>query len=246
MGGLITGDLGRSYRGNEPIIDELKRRWPITIELMVIAVTFSTIIAVTVGVLAAVYQDTWLDYLVRGTTLLGQAIPFFWVGTLIIIFLVTVFDWLPPLDMHYLWENPVENLKQMIIPGLVLAYFGSATSSRLVRSAMLEVLRQDYIRTARAKGLPEKAVIIRHALRNALIPVVTVKGAQMVALMGGSVIAESIFVVPGMGSLLIEAINGRDYIVTQTLVVIFATMVVSVNLIVDVTYAWLNPRIVYR
>ncbi len=244
--GFVRGDMGETFRGGHSVAKDLRERFPTTLEMMTIAITISTVLSILIGVISAVYQDTWIDYLTRGGSLLAHAVPFFWVGTLVILFLVAFFDWIPPLDRAYLWEDPVRNLKQMILPAAVLSFFGAGSSVRLVRSAMLETLRQDYVRTARAKGLAENVVIVRHALRNALIPIVTVKGATLVGLISGSVIAETIFVVPGMGTLLIESINNREFILVQGLVMLLTIMVMVVNLGVDLTYAWLNPRITYK
>ena len=245
MWGLVRGNLGMSMYYDEPVIDELKRRLPITLELALMAVIISFIISVPLGVLSAVKQDTWIDYGARLFAIFGITLPTFWVGILVVFFLAGVFDWLPPLGYAQLWDNPLTNLKQLIFPALALGYFNTAFAARVTRSSMLEVMREDYIRTARSKGLRELAVIFRHALKNAFLPVITVSGWQFSRLLGGAVLIEIIFLIPGMGSILVDSIGRRDFTFIQAVIMIVATMVLTLNLVVDLAYGWLNPRVRY-
>lgn len=245
VGGLLKLDVGDSLWSGRPVINELVSRLPLTLELAVVSVLISLIIAVPIGVLSAIRQDSWVDYLFRVVSIAGLAMPNFWIGVLIILFLSLYFRWIPPLGYTDVFVDPWKNLQQMIWPAVALGYRLSAIVSRMTRSTMLEVLREDYIRTAWAKGLRERAIIFRHALKNALLPVITITGIQLGGLMGGTVIMESIFTLPGVGRLLIDSINQRDYPVVQTIVIMLAFIFASVNLIVDLAYAWLNPRIRY-
>lgn len=243
MGGLLTLDVGNSLWTGRPVIRELMTRLPLTIELALLSILISLVIAIPLGVASAIRQDTWIDYLFRLVSIAGLAIPNFWFGVLVILVLSITFNWIPPLGYADLFANPGKNLQQMIFPALVLGYRLSAIVSRMTRSTMLEVLREDYIRTARAKGLRDVAVVYRHALKNALLPVITLSGLQLGALMGGTVIMENIFSLPGVGRMLVDAINHRDFPVVQTIVMLFAVTFATINLLVDLVYAWLNPRI---
>ena len=205
----------------------------------------SFFVAVPLGVVAAIKQDTFVDHLAGLISFTGIGIPTFVVGVLMIYLLVTFFGWLPPLGYANLWEDPGKNLQQMIFPALALAFYNLAFTARVTRSAMLEVLREDYIRTARSKGLAERVVIFLHGLKNACLPVITVSGWQLARLMGGTVIIESIFLVPGMGRLLVESIFQRDYPLIQVEVLVIAAMILFVNLLVDIGYGLLDPRIRY-
>jgi peptide/nickel transport system permease protein len=243
--GLARGDLGQSVWDGTPVVDELKKRLPVTLELAVLSMIIATVIAIPLGVISAVKQDTWIDYAVKVYTVLGVAAPTFWIGILTIMVLAFWFNWLPPLDFVRLWEDPLTNGKQLIFPALVLGYHDTAFIARLTRSAMLEVLREDYVRTARSKGLGERVVISRHALKNALLPVVTVAGLQFGALMGGVILIESIFLIPGVGSLLIDSLQRRDFPIIQALIMLTAVIVLSINMVVDLLYGWLDPRVRY-
>jgi peptide/nickel transport system permease protein len=245
LGKVLRGDLGQSLRSRQPIIDELVRRLPITAELGLLAMLIGLFISIPVGVLSAVKQDTVTDYLARGVAVAALAIPGFWLGTLVITFPSIWFRWTPPLTYTPIYVDPVKNLSHVIIPAAILGIGLSGTLMRLTRATMLEVLRQDYVRTAWAKGLSGQAVIFRHALKNALIPVVTVLGLQVSVLVGGSVVMEQIFVIPGMGRYLLEAIQYRDYPVVQALNLVFALVILTSNLAVDIVYAYLDPRIQY-
>ncbi|MBI4307712.1 MAG: ABC transporter permease [Chloroflexi bacterium] len=245
IGGVARLDAGKSLKTGRPVVEEIGRRVPVTLELAVLSVAFSIFLSIPIGVLSALRQDTWLDYLVRVVAIGGVALPIIWTGTLMVLFLVVFFDWMPPLGFANAWDDPGKNLQQVFWPALVLGYYFAAVVARMTRSQMLEVLRQDYIRTAWAKGLRERIVVMRHALKNAMLPVVTVIGLQFGALMGGAVIVEKIFVLPGIGSNLVESIGFRDYPMVQTTILFIAAAFAFINLIVDVLYAWLDPKIRY-
>jgi len=236
-------DFGVSFWFDQPVSEHISRRFPITLELTVFAVLLATVVAVPLGVISAIRQNTVGDYATRIIAITGIALPNFWVAILIIFFLSLFFNWNPPLGYENLWEKPWVNLQQLVFPAIALGTSNMAFIARVTRSAMLEVLRDDYIRTARAKGLSEPTVMIRHALKNALLPVVTVSGYEFGRLLGGTVIIESIFLVPGMGRLLISAIFHRDFPMVQGIVLVIAGMVLVLNLFMDLAYAWLNPRI---
>ena len=241
--GLVRGDLGTSLFYRTPILKELGPRIPSTLELAFLAVLGSFVLAVPLGVLSAAKQDSLLDYVTRLFTFTGISIPIFVTGLTVIYTLVRVFGWFPPLGYTFLWEDPWINLQQMIFPVLALAFFELNFTARVTRSATLEVLREDYIRTARAKGLREPRVVLLHALRNAFLPIITVSGWSLARLLGGTIIIERIFLVPGMGTLLLDAITARDYTLVQAIVLVYAVVVLVVNLAVDILCGWLNPRI---
>ncbi|HEX6081377.1 MAG TPA: ABC transporter permease [Methylomirabilota bacterium] len=243
--GALQGDFGQSYVQRRPVADILRERFPRSMELALLTLLLAVIWAIPLGVVSAVRQNGILDYLSRLISLSGLSLPLFFTGALILYGLVRFFHWLPPLEFVSFTENPWENLKQLVWPALAQAYYISAPITRLTRSQMLEVVRQDYVRTARAKGLAERAVIYRHALRNSLLPVVTFIGWWGGRLLGGLVIMEIIFVVPGMGSALIQAVSQRDYPTVQAMVFVMALVFLVVNLAVDLLYAWLDPRIRY-
>ena len=245
VAGAVRGDFGQSYVQRRPVADILRERFPRSMELAILTLLLAVIWAIPLGVVSAVRQNGIVDYLARLVSLSGLSLPLFFTGALILYGLVRFFHWLPPLEFVAFTENPLENLKQLIWPALAQAYYISAPIARLTRSQMLEVVRQDYVRTARAKGLAEGAVIYRHALRNSLLPVVTFIGWWGGRLLGGLVIMEIIFVVPGMGSALIQAVSQRDYPTVQAMVFVMALVFLTVNLAVDLLYAWLDPRIRY-
>jgi peptide/nickel transport system permease protein len=245
VAGALRGDFGQSYVQRRPVADILRERFPRSMELALLTLLLAVIWAIPLGVISAVRQNGLLDYLSRLVSLSGLSLPLFFTGALILYGLVRVFHWLPPLEFVSFTENPWENLKQLVWPALAQAYYISAPISRLTRSQMLEVVRQDYVRTARAKGLAERAVIYRHALRNSLLPVVTFIGWWGGRLLGGLVIMEIIFVVPGMGSALIQAVSQRDYPTVQAMVFVTALVFLGLNLAIDLLYAWLDPRIRY-
>jgi len=242
----LHGDLGRSLITRRSVTSELGKRINLTSHLAVMSIIVAMLIALPVGVLSAVKQDTASDYLARFFAILGLSLPDFWLATVAITFLAIWVQWIPPVGFAPLWEDPVRCLGQLAIPALIIGARLAAVSMRMTRSSLLEVLRQDYIRTARAKGARERAVIVRHALKNAFIPVVTVIGQQFSVLLGGTVIVEFIFLQPGVGSLMLDAVLLRDYTLIQGAVLFFAAVVVATNLLVDLSYAWLDPRIRYR
>ncbi len=241
--GMLRLDVGPSLWSGQPVFTELMRRLPLTLELGIMTTTISLLIAVPMGVVSAVKRGTWMDYAARVFVLGGLSIPSFWVGILIILVLVNYFNWVPPLGYVPLIENPIVNLQQLIWPALALGYIQAALVARLMRSSMLEVLREDYIRTARAKGLADRGVVMKHAMRNSLLPVITVIGIGLANIIGGTVIIETIFNLPGVGRFMVDAINHRDYPVVQTLTFIFALMFAFSNLMVDLAYGLLDPRI---
>jgi peptide/nickel transport system permease protein len=252
LGNVLQGDLGKSLRNQQPISEDLVKFIPVTMELGLLGLLVSLTISIPLGVYSAVKQDSMSDYVARSLAIGMLAIPGFWLATLSITipsiwctwasFLTC---WSPPLRYTQVWDDPSKNLAQMWLPALILGIGLSGTIMRLTRAQMLEVLRHDYIRTARSKGLAEYFVVFRHALKNALIPVVTLLGLQVAVVVGGAVVLENIFVIPGMGRYLLDAINSRDYPIVQALVLIFAVFIIFSNLIVDLLYAWLDPRIRY-
>ena len=243
--GAARLDFGNSYWTRQPVIDELKRRYPITANLAVMSLLLGTLIAIPIGVLSAVRQDTLADYAARIFVISGLSLPNFWLAILIILGLVHYFKWLPPLDYAPFWADPWQSLKQLAFPALATGYRLSAIGARMTRSSILEVLRDDYVRTARAKGLREYVIVLKHALRNALLPVVTIIGLELLTLFGGLVVIETVFTIPGIGRYLVDAITHRDYPSVQALVFMFALLVVTVNLLVDIIYGFLDPRIRY-
>jgi peptide/nickel transport system permease protein len=245
LGGIAHGDLGYSLRDRTPIVAELATRLPVTFELGILGMIISLIIAVPLGVYSAVRQDTLSDFIARSAAIAMLAIPGFWLATLAITLPSIWFKWTPPLRYTRLQDSPATNLTQMMLPAIILGIGLSGAIMRLTRAQMLEVLRHEYVRTARSKGLNERVVVFRHALRNAIVPVVTLLGLQTTVLISGTVVLESIFVLPGMGRYLLESLNNRDYPAVQGIVLIFATVVILVNLCVDLLYAWLDPRIRY-
>lgn len=242
---LLRGDLGTSIWYETPVWEELQDRFVVTIELAVMSILMAFAVAIPLGVISAVKQDTPTDYTSRLIALVGIAMPTFWVAIMLIYGLAYFVGWLPPLRYAALWDNPLTNLQQLIFPALALAFHDLAFAARITRSSMLEVMREDYVRTARSKGLSELLVIGRHALRNAVLPVTTVMGYQFAGALAGTIIVETIFVVPGMGALTIEAIQHRDFVVLQAVVLLIAVVILVLNLIVDLTYGFLDPRIRY-
>ena len=244
--GIAQGDFGISWWTWTPVVDLLAIKWPVTLELGIIAIIIAQIIALPIGIYSAIRQDTWGDYTGRSFAILCISLPSFWVGTLIVVFGSIWWGYMPPLRFIWFTEDPIANLQMMVVPSLIMGMALAGTTMRMTRNMLLEVLRQDYIRTAWAKGLRERIVIIRHALKNALIPVVTQVGIQVAVLMGSTVIIEEIFVLPGVGRLLINAAQQRDYPLLSGIMFIFAFVLVLVNLLIDLTYAYLDPRIHYR
>ncbi|HWC03798.1 MAG TPA: ABC transporter permease [Methylomirabilota bacterium] len=244
--GLGRGDLGLSMWTGRPVVTEIRIRLNLSLELTLLATLLAVAVAIPLGTLAALRRSTWLDYLLRVFTLSGLSLPSFWLGVLIILLLLRLFRWSPPLMFTSFWQDPVANLSQLVWPALVVGFRSAALSARMMRSALLDVLGDDYIRTARAKGLSERAVVRRHAVRNALLPVITVVGLESAVILGGLVVTEQVFNLNGLGKLLLEAVTRRDYTLTQALVMLSASAFVVMNLLVDLCYAWLDPRIRYR
>jgi len=243
---MVTFNPGYSIFTGDAISVSLKKAIPVTIELAALALAFGLLIAIPVGVLSATRQDQPTDYIGRLVAISGLSFPDFWLATLVITFAAIWFGWIPPLGYTSVWESPWRNIQQFLLPAAILGFRLSAATMRMTRSTLLEVLREDYVRTAWAKGLDERLIVYKHALKNALIPVITIVGGQLGGLLAGTVIIETIFALPGLGRLTVEAIMFRDYPVVQTNVMLAATVLVTINLLVDLTYAWLDPRIRYQ
>jgi len=244
--GIARFDFGNSMWTGRPITQEIAIRLELSLELAVMATLVAIFLSIPLGALAALKQDTWIDYFVRVFSIAGLAIPSFWLGIIIILGFLIFFKWLPPLTFTSFWVDPKANLMQLIWPALAVGYRYSAVATRMTRSAVLEVLREDYIRTARAKGLWEKVILVRHALKNALLPVITVIGLEFAFLIGGLVVTEQVFNLNGIGMLFVESITRRDYTMTQALVLLVSFVFIFVNFVVDLIYAWLDPRIRYQ
>jgi peptide/nickel transport system permease protein len=247
--GLVRGDFGISMWSGKPVIQEIATRFPVSLEVAVLATIIAVAIAIPLGTISALKQNTWIDLLVRTFSIAGIATPSFWLGILSILFVldisqaITGHPWMPSIDYVPLWKDPIRNLSIVMLPAITVGYRYAAVSMRMTRSAMLEVLREDYIRTARAKGLLEKIIINRHALKNALLPVVTVIGLEFAFLIGGLVVTEQVFNLNGIGRLMVLSVQNQDYTLTQALVMLVVTIAVMSNLVVDLIYAWLDPRI---
>jgi peptide/nickel transport system permease protein len=249
--GFVTFDLGTSMWTGQDVTHEIAIRFPLSLQIAIMATFVSVIIAVPLGVISAAKQNTWIDYVVRTVSIAGIAMPSFWLGIIIILGLLigtqawSGVPWMPPIFYKPLWVDPMHNLSQLIWPALATGYRYSSVATRMTRSAMLDVLKEDYVRTARAKGLIEKIIINKHALKNAMLPVVTVIGIEFAFLMGGLVVTEQVFNLNGVGKLFVESVTQADYTLTQSLVMLVVFIFVMVNFIVDLMYAWLDPRIRY-
>ena len=249
--GFVRFDFGTSMWTGQPIGYEIGIRFELSLQIAIMATVTAIIISIPLGTISAVKQDTWIDYVVRGFSIAGIAMPSFWLGILIILFLLIGTQaffgeaWMPPIQYVPIWEDPGYNLSMLIWPTLATGYRYSAVATRMTRSALLEVLREDYVRTARAKGLLEKIIINRHALKNSLLPVVTVIGIEFAFLMGGLVVTEQVFNLNGLGKLFVESVINTDYTLTQALVMVVVSVFVLTNFVVDLFYAWLDPRIRY-
>lgn len=244
--GMLTLDAGDSLWSGRPVFEEILDRAPLTLELALLALSVSLIIAIPIGILSALKQDTWIDYLFRGISISGLALPSFWIGTLVILGLTVWFRWTPPLGYVSFAQDPWTNIQQLFWPALVIGYSNAAIIARMTRSAMLEVLREDYVRTAWAKGLNLRAILSVHAFRNALLPVITLASIEFGNLLGGTVVMETIFTLPGMGRYLVDAIFHRDYPVVQTIIVLMGVLFVLINLVTDLLYGFFDPRIRYE
>ncbi len=242
---ILQGDFGESLWSGEPVIDEISRRFPISISLASLALVWTVLFGISFGILSAIQQDTWIDYFIRIYSIGWLSIPGFWVATIFVVFSSIWFQWVPPIRYVSFLEDPIQNFSQLLAPSLILSLGLSASIMRMVRTMMLEVLKEDYIRTAKAKGLSTWTVITRHALKNAMIPVITLMGTQLAFLFGGTIIMETIFVLPGMGKYMLEAITWRDYPVIQGIVFFVATALMLINLLTDLLYGFLDPKIRY-
>jgi len=244
LSGVLRGDLGRSFfREQQAVWDRLQAALPVTLELVALALVLSVVIGVPMGVVSAIRRNSVLDQVGRLLAVIGLAVPVFWLGTVVLVYGGIWFQYSPPLTFTYFWEDPLGNLEAMWLPALVLGYNLSAITMRITRSSVLEVMRQDYVRTAWAKGLRERLVVTRHVLGNSLIPVITIIGNQFVFIVGSTVIVEFLFHLPGIGFVALESITTRDYNLVQATVLIIGAMIVAANFLVDLTYAWLDPRI---
>ena len=244
--GVVRLDFGTSMWTGAPIWEEIKLRFTLSLQVAIMATLVAVLLAIPLGVLSALKQDTWIDYSVRLFSIAGLAMPSFWLGIVIILVMLVVFKWLPPMVYTPFWVSPTQNLAQLIWPALAVGYRYSAVATRMTRSAMLEVLREDYIRTARAKGLMQKLILSRHALKNAMLPVLTVVALEFAFLIGGLVVTEQVFNLNGIGLLFVQAVAHRDYTLLQALVMLVAGMFIFVNFLMDIAYAWIDPRIRYR
>jgi peptide/nickel transport system permease protein len=244
--GAVRLDFGTSMWTGAPIYEEIKLRFALSLQVAIMATVVAVLLAIPLGVISAIKQDTWIDYAVRIFSIAGLATPSFWLGIVFILSMLIIFKWLPPMVYTPFWVNPWQNLLQLIWPALAVGYRYSAVATRMTRSAMLEVLREDYIRTARAKGLVEKLILSRHALKNAMLPVVTVVCLEFAFLLGGLVVTEQVFNLNGLGLLFVQAVAHRDYTLVQALVMIVAGFFIVVNFAMDILYAWLDPRIRFR
>jgi len=244
--GVVRLDFGTSMWTGAPIWEEIKLRFTLSLQVAIMATLVAVLLAIPLGVLSALKQDTWIDYSVRIFSIAGLAMPSFWLGIVIILVMLVTFKWLPPMVYTPFWVSPTQNLAQLIWPALAVGYRYSAVATRMTRSAMLEVLREDYIRTARAKGLMQKLILSRHALKNAMLPVLTVVALEFAFLIGGLVVTEQVFNLNGIGLLFVQAVAHRDYTLLQALVMLVSGMFIFVNFLMDIAYAWIDPRIRYR
>jgi peptide/nickel transport system permease protein len=246
MTGIFVGDFGISMWTGRPIIQEILPRLELSMQVAIMATVLATLIAIPLGTIAALFKDSWIDRIIQVFAIAGLAVPSFWLGMLIILILLTMFGWIPPLTFTPIYEDPWRNMSQLIWPALAVGYRYSAVATRMTRSTILEVLQEDYVRTARAKGVFERLVIARHAMRNAMLPVVTVLGLEFAFLIGGLVVTEQVFNLNGIGKLFVEAVARADFTMIQALVLLVAFFFVMVNFFIDLLYAALDPRIRYR
>jgi peptide/nickel transport system permease protein len=246
MGGILQGDFGISMWTGKSVAYEIGIRLELSLQVAVMATILAILLALPLGTLSAIFKDTWIDHLIRMISIAGLAVPSFWLGMIIILLLLTYFSWIPPLTFTPFFEDPMANLSQLIWPALAVGYRYSAVATRMMRSSILEVLQEDYIRTARAKGVYERLVVARHAMRNAMLPVVTVIGLEFAFLIGGLVVTEQVFNLNGIGKLFVQAVARGDYTMIQGLVLLVAVFFVLINFVIDMLYAFLDPRIRYR
>ena len=246
MVGLITLDFGISMWTGRPVIDEIASRLELSLQVAIMATILATFIAIPLGTISAIFKDTWIDQGIRLFAIAGLAVPSFWLGMIIILTLLLTFNWIPPLTFTPIYEDPWRNLSQLIWPALAVGYRYSAVATRMTRSTILEVLQEDYIRTARAKGVMERLVVARHAMRNAMLPVITVIGLEFAFLIGGLVVTEQVFNLNGLGKLFVETVTRGDFTMVQALVMLIAALFIFINLTVDLLYAAFDPRVRYR
>ena len=245
LGDFFRGDFGTSWHTRQSVAERMGTRIITSFELGVLAVTIACGMGVVGGVISAVKQDKWIDYALRASSMTLQAMPSFWLALIVIVLLVVVFEWIPSIQYEHIWNNPLRNLEVLLLPAFIVGLRSSAEILRMTRSSVLEVLKEDFVRTADAKGLHRSRVLFVHVLRNALLPVATLAGFEVVFLMSGQIIVETIFNLPGLGKLFVQAVAARDYPVLQAIVMFIAGVVLLANLTVDVMYAWLDPRIRY-
>jgi peptide/nickel transport system permease protein len=245
MADVASGNLGQSFWTQEPIRNLTLRRVPITAEIALLAILVSWCIGVPVGIASANHRGLWLDFFMQGIVTVCLAIPSFWIGLIMVLVGILLFTWRPPVTISYLWNNPIRNLEMVVGPAIALGIGLAASTARLTRSATLEVLHDDYVRTARSKGLSDRVVLWRHVFKNAILPVVTATGLAFSGLLGGAVATETAFGVPGLGNLLVQGLNTRDWMLVQNMVLVFGLIVTVVNLLVDLSYGWFDPRIRY-
>ena len=246
MTGLFTLDFGISMWTGRPVIDEIGARIGLSMQVAVMATMLATVIAIPLGTISAIYKDTWIDHIIRVFAIAGLAVPSFWLGMIIILTLLLTFNWIPPLTYVPIYEDPLGNLSQLVWPALAVGYRYSAVATRMTRSTILEVLQEDYIRTARAKGVFERLVVARHAMRNAMLPVITVIGLEFAFLIGGLVVTEQVFNLNGLGKLFVETVTRGDFTMVQALVMLIAGLFIVINFVVDLLYAAFDPRVRYR
>ena len=246
IGQIVRGDLGKSLLTKIDIVEDIKRRFPVTFELVIFTLVLMVVWGLSVGIFSAIRQDSWMDYVLRSVAIIGLSVPFFWTAVLLLLFGSLWFNWSPPWGVNEFFHDPWLNIQQFFFPAVILAVSQGSQVARMTRATVLEVMRQDYIRTARAKGLVERAILSRHALKNAMIPVVSLIGINFAFALGGTVVLEQIWGLPGMGQLMLGAIKQRDYPVIQAVILFTGTLVMIINLLVDLSYGWLNPRIRYR
>jgi peptide/nickel transport system permease protein len=245
LGDFVQGDFGISWNNRVPVVERMAERIFLSLELGILSVALALFLGVTLGVIAAVKRDTWIDYVLRSISMGMQAMPGFWMALMVIVILVAAFGWIPSVYYEPLWDDPVRNLSVLWLPALIVGSRSSAEILRMTRSSVLEVLHEDFVRTAHSKGLSSGKVLAGHVLRNALLPVTTLAGFEVVFAMSGQIIIEQIFNLPGIGKLFIQSVGARDYPVIQAIVMFIAMVVLLANLVVDIMYAWLDPRIRY-
>ena len=244
--GLATFDMGTSMWTGRPVSEEIAIRLELSLQVAIMATIIAILIAIPLGTLSALFKDTWIDYVIRVITIGGLAVPSFWLGMVIMLGLLFLFNWLPPITFTPLYVDPVANISQLIWPALAVGYRYAAVVARMVRSSIIEVMREDYIRTARAKGVFERMIVMRHAMRNALLPAITVIGLEFAFLIGGLVVTEQVFNLNGIGRLFVQAVSRNDFTLIQGMVMLIAVFFILVNLVVDLLYAAFDPRIRYR